>query len=98
MRTLTIFVSMFLIAAFAAPLAYAEGKDGKRGKKRKRLARHAFVRLDKNGDGKLTAAEVPARLWTRVSKCDGDGDGAVTREELKSCRKGKKDKDGGSSE
>ncbi len=41
-----------------------------------------FKKFDKNNDGKLTAKEVPAKLWARISKADANKDGAVTRKEL----------------
>jgi hypothetical protein len=39
-------------------------------------------RFDRNRDGKLTEAEVPASLWQRLSNRDANGDGALTSEEF----------------
>ncbi len=46
-----------------------------------------FARADKDGNGQLTEAEVPAEAWARLSKADANGDGAVTKEELGAARK-----------
>lgn len=45
-----------------------------------------FKRLDKNGDGKLSADEVPAQL--KLKELDKNGDGAVSWEEYRSQRSG----------
>jgi len=47
-----------------------------------------FARMDKNADGKIGQDEVPAELWTRLSKADANGDGAVTPEEMKAAGPG----------
>lgn len=39
-------------------------------------------RFDRNGDGKLTEAEVPAGLWQRLRDRDANADGTLTSEEL----------------
>jgi Ca2+-binding EF-hand superfamily protein len=46
-----------------------------------------FKRLDKNGDGKIEAAELPQRHWTQMGsrmfdKMDTNGDGKVTKAEF----------------
>ncbi|MAS94140.1 MAG: hypothetical protein CMO55_13170 [Verrucomicrobiales bacterium] len=41
-----------------------------------------FQRADKNSDGKLTEDELPAEVWSRISRLDSDKDGAVTKEEV----------------
>ena len=43
----------------------------------------AFARLDVNEDGQLTADEVNAHAWTRISQADSNGDNAVTLQELR---------------
>lgn len=54
--------------------------------------RPSFDRLlqafDVNDDEALEEDEVPGRVWSRLSKADADGDGAVTREEFDSYRPG----------
>ena len=41
-----------------------------------------FKRLDKNGDGKLTADELPGQMKQSFSKLDEDGDGSITKAEF----------------
>lgn len=48
--------------------------------------REFFSKMDKNGDGALTADEVPGELWGKLSKADANTDGKVTPEELKTAR------------
>jgi hypothetical protein len=38
----------------------------------------AFRRLDRDGDGRLVAAEWPAKHTPLLTRLDGDGDGVVT--------------------
>ncbi len=48
---------------------------------------HMFARLDKNGDGALTADEVGnERFWSHLVQSDANGDGSVTKEELEQAR------------
>ena len=42
----------------------------------------SFAQLDKNGDGKIVASEVPARAWQRLSQADTNKDNAVTKAEF----------------
>lgn len=62
--------------------ASAQRPGGGRG------GRPSFDRLleafDANGDETLEEDEVPARVWSRLSQADADGDGAVTRKEFNS--------------
>ncbi len=46
------------------------------------MRRAAFKHLDANGDGNLTADELPARI-KYLRKADTDGDGMVSREEIR---------------
>lgn len=65
----------------------ARGKNrGRRGHR----VRRAWNRLDKNQDGKLSQEEVPEKLWERIRGADTDGDGAVSKEELKARRDAKR--------
>ncbi len=43
-------------------------------------------RCDSNGDGLLTAKELPEELRDRIMRADANGDGAVSREELQRAR------------
>ena len=44
-----------------------------------------FKRLDLDGNGQLSSAEMPDRV-TRLRAMDEDNDGQVTREEMRSAR------------
>ena len=62
-----------------ASAASAQGLEEEGAPKKHR----GFERDDKNSDGALTADEVPADKWAELSKADADGNGAVTKEEIK---------------
>jgi Ca2+-binding EF-hand superfamily protein len=49
------------------------------------MQQHMFVRLDSNGDGVLTPDEFPA-YPKRLSAADADGDGHVTKQEMRAAR------------
>ena len=53
-----------------------------------------FARLDADGDGSLTQAEVPACLWERLASADTDGDGLVSSEELTTFRPARPSREG----
>jgi Ca2+-binding EF-hand superfamily protein len=63
----------------------SRGQRGERGKNGRR-GKQVFEQLDKNGDGKIVAGEVPDRLWQRISRADADNDNAVTKAELEAAR------------
>jgi len=66
-------IALFLLGPIVAQAQDQPRDRGDRGNR--------FARLDRNGDGRLTADEVPrADLFRRM---DGDGDGAVTAEEAR---------------
>ena len=74
----------------SGPSADRQGQDrqgqGRKGKGRRGKGRKGgklFAKFDKNKDGALTQDEVPERAWTRIVKADADGNGSVTRAELK---------------
>lgn len=90
-----------LALAFTLPAYAGEGGDGggRRGPG-KGKGKHArigkiFKRFDKNKDGSLTEDEVPAKAWTRLSKCDANGDNAVTKAEVAKHRREQRGKKGG---
>jgi hypothetical protein len=56
----------------------APGGPGRRG--------GPHERFDANGDGLLTAQELPERSRDRIMRADANGDGAVSREELQQAR------------
>jgi len=49
-------------------------------------ARPTFEQLDKNGDGKIVASEVPSWIWQRLSQADTNKDNAVTKAEFEARR------------
>lgn len=90
--------SVILLAlAFTVPAYAGEGGDGggRKGKGKHPRAGKIFKKFDKNKDGALTEDEVPAKAWTRLSRCDADGDGAVTKAELAKCKRKHRGKKGG---
>lgn len=85
-----------MAAGFAAMRA-AKGREGAKGKGRgiggpqEGGAGAAFDRFDKDKDGKLSEAEVPAEMWSKLRKADTDADGLVSREELEKVYQDRKD-------
>src|SRR5882672_1037579 len=49
---------------------------------REAFVKEHFARMDKSGDGALTADEVGERKWAFVSAADADGNGSVTLPEI----------------
>ncbi|HEY6724224.1 MAG TPA: hypothetical protein VI197_09325 [Polyangiaceae bacterium] len=47
-----------------------------------RQVQKRMPKLDRNGDGRVTASEVPAMSRSRFARFDRDGDGAFTAQEL----------------
>lgn len=41
-----------------------------------------FTKMDTDKDGKLSSEEVPAEMWSKLSKADEDADGLVSKAEL----------------
>jgi hypothetical protein len=42
-----------------------------------------FARWDKDGDGKVALGDLPERMRSHLAKADANGDGMITRDELK---------------
>ena len=59
-----------------------EGGEGRRGGGMARM----FERADENGDGVLTASEIPEEFRERLMQADTNKDGKLTREELYAAR------------
>lgn len=61
-----------------------KGKGGRPGDGAQRSGPEAiFGKFDENKDGKLSSTEVPAEMWSKVSKADTDADGLVSKDEMK---------------
>ena len=45
------------------------------------------MRLDENGDGKVTKEELPERMQRVLQRGDANGDGAIDREEAERLRR-----------
>lgn len=73
MKQLTLAAVTALALVFAAPALAHPGKS--KGER--------FARMDTNGDGILTTAEVEAAARTSFTAIDANGDGFVTPDELK---------------
>ncbi len=50
-----------------------------------------FDRMDANGDGVVTAAEMDAQQAELIAAADANGDGGVSKEEMRSYRKTKRE-------
>ncbi len=98
-RTLSAIAVLIAVVALSSDAYAGPGKGkGKRGKA-KRHAGKLFAKFDANKDGSLTADEVPEKAWARLSKADADGNGAVTRAEIRAaCKKKRGKKNDSSSE
>ena len=82
MKSLITLAGALLLAVTLALPAYAEdGAEGGKGKKGRCKGGKAFAKFDKDKSGTLTSDEVPEKLWSRISKADTDGDGAVSKAE-----------------
>jgi Ca2+-binding EF-hand superfamily protein len=57
-----------------------------RGERGLRINEQRFARLDANNDGRLSLAEVSARVSIRFAKLDANRDGAISREERRTAR------------
>lgn len=70
------FMSAIICCAVAltAGASMAEAKPGKE--------RMSFEKLDTNGDGQISRAEMEARHSDRIAAADANGDGALSLEEL----------------
>ena len=70
-------------ATQASTLAAHEGENtATRQRGEKRLER-LFSRYDQDGDGRILLTELPEEKREHLSEADLDGDGALTREEMK---------------
>jgi len=64
----------------ATPGPQSRAGPGRRGDGERRGG--PFERFDENGDGLLTAGELPDEFRERMMRADANGDGAISREEL----------------
>ena len=97
MKTILRTTFVLLLGLAMATPAFAGERGGKgKGKGKGRKAARLFARFDKDKSGSLTSDEVPAKLWTRLEKADADGDGAVTKAELRAKHKERRGKKKGS--
>ena len=84
-------IESFHAARFAAADANGNGKlsleemDAARAEQRQERFGRMIAKLDKDGDGQLSAEEMPMR-GERMMKLDTDGDGAVSLDEMKAAK------------
>jgi Ca2+-binding EF-hand superfamily protein len=69
-------------AAFAAMRGQGKGPQKGKGGPQQGGPGALFSRYDKDGDGKIGEADVPAEMWSRLRKADADADGLVSKDEL----------------
>lgn len=74
-------VAAGVVASPAAGQAKGEGEHQGRHDGRA-LGDRLFQRLDKDGDGRITIAELPARMRTHISAIDQNKDGVLTKDEF----------------
>ena len=86
---------LFALPAYADAGAKGDGNGKGKNKRKRPSVEKIFERFDKDESGTLTSDEVPERPWSRISKADTDGDGAVSRKELKDAFKKRRGKRGG---
>jgi Ca2+-binding EF-hand superfamily protein len=66
------------------------GAEGKAGRIERR-----FAKMDQDGDGRIGQAEFTARTGHWIERADGDGDGAISREEWRIAAERRKHKSHG---
>ena len=77
MRTRNVWLAALVMSLAMGTVARANAKPRQR---------FTFEQLDKNGDGKIVASEVPALSWQRLSQADTNKDNAVTKAEFDAFR------------
>lgn len=82
MKKASIYKTAVVTVACLAAGAAANAADQERGENTKRAAGGVFDRFDKNGDGLLTADEIPKSLRRLTRRADENGDGKISRKEL----------------
>ena len=84
LHTFGIALCLGAVAALAAAdVARAQTQRGGSGGRLQMLGiDELFAQYDKDGDGKLTAREVPAERWRIVGRADANSDAAVSRAEV----------------
>ena len=80
MRSVTYFIATLTLGLTVGFSAHAQNLRQGPGQ------RPTFEQLDKNGDGKIVASEVPAHGWQRLSRADTNKDNAVTKAEFEAAR------------
>jgi hypothetical protein len=71
--------------AASAPLSAEAGKTEARREHRDGAEHHKkfMGRLDPDGDGNIEVASLPERMKTRMASADADGNGLISRDEMK---------------
>lgn len=78
------------VVTLGASVAFAEGNEGKEGKRegcsKSKSAEARFAKADSNGDGFLTATEVGEKKWNRIKVADTNADSKVSLAEMKQAK------------
>ena len=94
-----LFAAMLLLVFAVQGNAQVESKaleEEREGKRKTPPSIDEIFEMDANGDGKLAKSEIKGKLAKNFDKIDTDGDGFITRAELKKGQKSKKKKGKGS--
>ena len=88
MRKVLLFGILAALLVGTATFAVADGKSGDCPRKSSKM----FEKKDANSDGVISKAEFVAHAEKKFAKMDTDGNGSLTKEEVKSYWAAKKEK------
>lgn len=94
MRIAGLATTLALIAPVASKAEPGEVGLHRTGTHRQMRMRPGFDRLDIDGEGRITVAEVSDRMRARFKGADSDGDGALSRADLVGRMIARRDSDG----
>ncbi|MEO2031416.1 MAG: prolyl oligopeptidase family serine peptidase [Planctomycetaceae bacterium] len=72
------------LVALLIVVAASTADENRVQSQKRRVPTQRVFRRDKNGDGKVSQAELPQAAWARLKHLDKDNDGQLTKQELQS--------------